>query len=93
MNTKNIKEYTTELLAFLAVFGSLAIIILMFFVPVPQENRDMVNVLSGTVLSGSGMVLSYYFGQSKKRDILPEAGTTTTIVQSATTEENKEPKI
>ena len=83
----SLKENATEFLAGAAVLGSLLILILLFFIEVPSTNKDMLNILAGGYFGGSSMVLSYYFGQSKKRETIAESGTA--IINSTETKEIK----
>lgn len=55
-----------NILAILYVTLVLAYIYVLAFVPVPSENKDLVNVIGGNVIGGLGIVLGYYFGASKK---------------------------
>lgn len=54
-----------NILAVMFVAGVLLYIYVLVFVPVPERNKDLVNVLGGTVISSLGIVLGYYFGASK----------------------------
>lgn len=79
-----LKENITEILAIVALFGGITFVFTICFKPIPQQNQQMVNILSGSLFSLVGMAFGYYFGQSKDRKIVPEAGQTIT--------ENKEIK-
>lgn len=54
-----------NIIAVIFVAGVLLYIYVLVFKPVPAENKDLVNVLGGTVISSLGIVLGYYFGASK----------------------------
>lgn len=54
-----------NIIAVVFVIGVLLYIYVLVFKPVPPENKDLVNVLGGTVISSLGIVLGYYFGASK----------------------------
>lgn len=54
-----------NIIAVVFVLGVLIYIYVLVFKPVPPENKDLVNVLGGTVISSLGIVLGYYFGASK----------------------------
>lgn len=59
---------TTEIrniLAVIYIIGVLIYVYVLVFKPVPPENKDLVNVLGGTVITSAGMILSYFFGASK----------------------------
>lgn len=83
----SLKENTTEILALLSVAGSLAILVLQHFVEVPKGNEQMINILAGAFFGGGSMVLSYYFGQSKKRETIADPNTQ--ITSTTKTEEIK----
>lgn len=55
-----------NVLAVLYVTMVLVYIYVLVFKPVPVENKDLVNIIGGNVIGGLGIVLSYYFGASKK---------------------------
>lgn len=44
---------------------SVGLVMALFTVPVPTDNRDMVNFSAGVVLGWGGAVVSFYFGSSK----------------------------
>ena len=50
------------LIVVLLTFGTHFI---LHFKGVPSDNKDMVNILSGTLYGGMMMVIGYYFGSSK----------------------------
>ncbi len=65
-------------LAAFAVCSSFFLILGLFFVPVPPNNKEMVNVFVPIYISGS-MVISYnfFFGNTKKQT---DANTQTTVL-------------
>jgi hypothetical protein len=48
----------------LIVFGIFAVIGLMIFKPVPQENSVVLNILLGALVGGFTGVYGYFFGSS-----------------------------
>lgn len=47
------------------VFG---ILIMLLFIEIPEENKDLVNTTFATIVGGSiVLAFSYYFGDSDKR--------------------------
>lgn len=44
----------------------LGYIYVLAFKPVPAINKDLINVLGGTVIGGSSLILAFYFGASKR---------------------------
>lgn len=47
------------------IFATVALVAALFSIPIPDTNRDMVNVASGTLLGAFVSVVSFYFGSSK----------------------------
>jgi hypothetical protein len=62
MTTGNIRH----ILAVMYILLVLGYIYVLIFKPVPDVNKDLINVLGGTLIGGSGQILSYFFGASKK---------------------------
>ena len=84
----NLKENATEILAIMSSIASFIFLGLLFFVTVPKGNEHLIDIMGGAiVLNTVASVYGYYFGQSKKRDIVPEAGQSTTLTQTSSTEE------
>lgn len=55
-----------NILAVITFLGSFAILTLLIFVPIPEGNKDVLNVSIGIVLGGAlGGAAGYYFGASK----------------------------
>jgi uncharacterized membrane protein len=70
MKLFSLKENITELLAIISTLGSFLFLILLAFKPIPEVNKDLLNILGGVVIGTTlGGVFGYFFGQSKKRDI------------------------
>jgi hypothetical protein len=55
-----------NILATLYVTMVLVYIYVLVFKPVPDSNKDLINVIGGNVIGGLGIILGYYFGASKK---------------------------
>lgn len=90
MKTFSLKENATEILAIIGGIIAITIIVLLFFVKVPKENEQLLNILGGVIVgSMTSPVYGYYFGQSKKRDIIPEAGQSTSITTQSVTKDVK----
>lgn len=47
------------------ILAAASAVILLFFYEVPQENRNIVNIALGTLLSMGVTVTSYFFGSSQ----------------------------
>jgi hypothetical protein len=59
------KTEIRHIIAIVYVIMSILFIYVLVFKPVPQENKDLINVLGGYVIGGVGTVLSFFFGSSK----------------------------
>lgn len=55
-----------NVIAVIYIILCLAYIYVLAFKKVPPENKDLVNVLGGSVIGGLGLILAYFFGASKK---------------------------
>ncbi|EHU2724861.1 hypothetical protein ACRXVG_003794 [Acinetobacter baumannii] len=63
MNSENTRTY----LAFAAIAISFFCVIGLFFIEMPEKNRDLINVALGAILGWSGTVVAFYFGSSDKQ--------------------------
>jgi hypothetical protein len=59
---------TRTVIAIGYVMAVLGFIYVLAFKPVPDQNKDLVNVLGGVVIGGTAAILSYYFGSSKNNE-------------------------
>lgn len=57
-----IRVYLSFTLAFFVLF----LLVSLFFVDIPKENKDLVNILLGAVLGWISGVVNFYFGNNKK---------------------------
>jgi len=57
-------EQTKTIIAFVALGVGVLSIIGLFFIEIPEKNRDLVNIALGTVIGWGGAVVSFYFGNS-----------------------------
>jgi hypothetical protein len=62
-----ISRNTTQLiLAILGVVFCLAWFAALLFVPIPEANKDLINIITGALLSTCiAQIYNYYFGSSK----------------------------
>ncbi|ENU43301.1 hypothetical protein F985_02014 [Acinetobacter seifertii] len=60
-------EKTRTYLAFAAIAISFFCVIGLFFIEMPDKNRDLINVALGAILGWSGTVVAFYFGSSDKQ--------------------------
>lgn len=54
-----------NIIAVLYILLVLLYVYVLAWKPVPAINKDLINVLGGTVIGGSGLILAFYFGASK----------------------------
>lgn len=57
-----------NIIALVYILLCLGYIYVLAFVKVPEQNKDLVNVLGGSVIGGLGLILAYFFGASKGGD-------------------------
>lgn len=61
-----------SILALLFSLGCFLIVIIMMFHPIPPENKDLVNIAIGALLTGGlAAVVSFYFGAAKSTHEIP----------------------
>jgi len=86
----SLRENITEILAVIIMVMSFVFLLLLIYHPIPVDNKDLVNITVGFVLGTAvSGVIGYYFGTSKKRDIIPESGQSVTTIQKSITTEDK----
>lgn len=59
------KTDVRHVLAFIWSIGAIAIVMVLIFHPLPAQNKEVVYLAIGSLLSGAGVVLSFFFGSSK----------------------------
>lgn len=78
MKNKEIFQY---ILGGLIVSGFFALLILLVLSAVPTENKDLLNLVVGTLIGSFSGIVSYFFGSSlgssKKDQLLNEKNTNT----------------
>lgn len=52
-----------SLITLLILIFVLCYLVSMFFISIPVENKDLVNITLGTILGRLDSILSYYFGK------------------------------
>ena len=57
-------EQTKTAIAFVALGIAVLAIIGLFFIDIPEKNRDLVNIALGSIIGWGGVVVSFYFGNS-----------------------------
>jgi hypothetical protein len=62
MNAKDIYMY---ILGALIVISILGIVGLLVFQPIPEINKDMLNIVLGALLAQFASVVQYFYGSSK----------------------------
>jgi hypothetical protein len=59
-------NWTTHVLALASVAAVLIAFFTLIFVRVPEDNRDMINIILGAIVTvGFGSVYSFYFGTTR----------------------------
>lgn len=64
------------------------LVVMLFFVPIPEENKSLVDVSLGLVLGWGGAVMQFYFGSSKG-----SADKTAAMTESAKKLAEQAPKV
>ena len=59
------KEKVMPILAGAVILIAATCVFLLLFVPIPELNKDMVNIALGTMLGMAVTIVNYYFGSSK----------------------------
>lgn len=62
---KNAKEIYMYLLGAFIVGASATVIVMLISKALPENNKDIVNIALGSMLTMAGSVVSYFFGSSK----------------------------
>ncbi len=68
MKSMFVKIGRTEIRNIIAVLYVVLVLVFIYvlaFRAVPEQNKDLINVLGGVVIGGVGTILSYFFGSSK----------------------------
>ena len=60
-------EQTKTAIAFVALGIAVLAIIGLFFIDIPEKNRDLVNIALGSIIGWGGAVVSFYFGNSDQK--------------------------
>ena len=73
-NASNLAKNTPYILDFFIVISTFALGLLLFLTPIPEQNKDILNILFGTLLGLSVTVVNYHRGSSNgsasKSDII-----------------------
>lgn len=60
-----VKDRTPKILAYLVTAGFFGMLVFMLFKAIPNENRDIVNIMLGVLGSTFGGIVAYYYGSTK----------------------------
>lgn len=60
-----VKDRTPKILAYLVTAGFFGMLVFMLFQAIPNENRDIVNIMLGVLGSTFGGIVAYYYGSTK----------------------------
>lgn len=64
MNSDQTKTY----IAYITLALSVLVVIGLFFFNVPEKNKDLLNIVIGSLIGWTGAVVSFYFGNSDQKD-------------------------
>ena len=76
---KSTKEILFYCLGGVIIVMALIIIIGLFFIKIPEENKDLLNITVGVILSGFMAVVGFFFGSSQGSKDKTEAITKNSI--------------
>lgn len=62
MTLKEIFMYALAAIVVITIVGFTAV---LYFVPMPPDNKDLINIALGSFLAAFGTVVGYFFGSSK----------------------------
>ena len=62
MKAKDIFQYT---LGAIIVLGFFALIIILAYISVPDQNKDLLNLVVGALIGSFATVVGYFYGSSK----------------------------
>ncbi len=65
-------RYVRPVLALIIMLASFGFLFLLVMRPIPGENKETINLVSGFVLGMVGTVAAYYFGTSKDKSDLEQ---------------------
>lgn len=60
------KELSKTIIAFVALAMVVLSIVGLFFIDIPDRNRDLVNIVLGAIIGWGTTVFGFYFGNSDK---------------------------
>lgn len=60
-----VKDITPKILAYLVTAGFFGMLVFMLFKGIPNENRDILNIMLGALGTTFGAVISYYYGSTR----------------------------
>ena len=63
-NASNLAKNTPYILDFFIVIATFSLGLLLFLTPIPEQNKDILNILFGTLLGLSVTVVNYHRGSS-----------------------------
>lgn len=63
-----VKVNIKNTISFSVLAFALFLLVGLFFLDIPAENKDLVNILLGSVVGWTSSIVSFYFGSIDKRD-------------------------
>lgn len=64
MRLPNIKILISSVVLLFALF----LLVGLFFFDIPTENKDLVNILLGSVVGWTGSIVAFYFGSTDRNN-------------------------
>ena len=61
MKTKDIFQY---ILAGLIIIGFFILLIALVYIPIPESNKDLLNLVVGALIGSFATIVGYFFGSS-----------------------------
>jgi uncharacterized membrane protein len=73
MNKPIVFAFTRTIMAYLVVFGTFGLIYILASKAIPVENKDILNIALGSVLTQTSTIVNYFFGTSKDKSDAEQA--------------------
>lgn len=64
-----VKDNTPKYMAYVTTFGFFGMLTMMMLAPIPQENRDILNIMLGSLGAAWLGINSYYFGSTRGSEV------------------------
>lgn len=64
-----VKDNTPKIMAYVTTFGFFGMLLMMMLYPIPQENRDILNIMLGSLGAAWLGINSYYYGSTRGGEV------------------------